>query len=100
MAGLHESSVQMLPSSQFGEAPPRQTPPEQVSRVVHAFPSSQGLLLFTCKQPVAGAQESSVQPLRSSQSNGAPPTQAPSVQTSWVVQAFPSSQECVLLVNT
>jgi hypothetical protein len=33
--GLHESSVQTLPSSQFGGAPPMHAPPEQTSPVVH-----------------------------------------------------------------
>jgi hypothetical protein len=44
--GLHASSVQTLPSSQFGAAPPTQTPPAQVSPVVQALPSLHGAVLF------------------------------------------------------
>ena len=40
VAGLHESSVQPLPSSQFGADPPRHEPLAHVSLVVQAFPSS------------------------------------------------------------
>jgi hypothetical protein len=92
--------VQTLPSSQFGGAPPRQEPPEHVSAVVQAFPSSQALVLFTFLQPIAGLQESSVQPLLSSQSGGGPPTHTPPEQTSPVVHAFPSLQRLMLLANT
>ena len=42
-----KSSVQTFPSSQSGGGPPTHTPPEQKSGVVHALPSSHGLLLFT-----------------------------------------------------
>jgi hypothetical protein len=41
--GLHESSVQALPSSQLGAAPPTHVPLSQASLVVHAFPSVQVL---------------------------------------------------------
>jgi len=68
--------------------------------VLQALPSSHELLLFTCSQPPAGLQESSVHPLPSLQSGGAPPTQAPPAQVSLVVQALPSSQWSVLFVNT
>jgi hypothetical protein len=44
--GTHESAVQAFPSSQFVAPPPVQLPPLQTSPVVHALPSSQGLLLF------------------------------------------------------
>jgi hypothetical protein len=98
--GLQASVVQTLPSSQFGGAPPRQEPPEHVSAVVQAFPSSQALVLFTFLHPVAGLQESSVQPLPSWQLGGGPPTHTPPEQTSPVVHAFPSLQGLVLLVNT
>src|SRR5262249_21023240 len=40
-----ESSVQGLLSLQLGAAPPTQAPPEQVSLVVQALPSSHGLEL-------------------------------------------------------
>jgi hypothetical protein len=39
LAGSHESTVQALPSLQFGAGPPTQTPPEQTSFVVQALPS-------------------------------------------------------------
>jgi hypothetical protein len=42
---LQPSTVQMLPSSQFGGAPPLQVPLPHVSPVVQAFPSSHGLAL-------------------------------------------------------
>jgi len=100
LAGLHESSVQALPSPHTGGPPPRQTPPVQVSLVVQASPSSQGLVLFTCVQPSAWSQASSVHPLPSLQSGGGPPTQAPSAHVSLVVQALPSSQAAVLFSNT
>jgi len=98
VAGLHESSVHGLPSSQLGPAPPTQTPPEQASPVVQALPSSQEAVLFTCVQPVAGLQASSVQTLASSQFGAVPPTQVPPEQASPVVQALPSLQDAVLLV--
>lgn len=46
VAGSQASSVQMLPSSQFGAGPGTQFPPEHVSFVVQALPSLHGLLLF------------------------------------------------------
>src|SRR6266852_5356807 len=100
MAGLHESSVQTLPSSQLGAGPPMQVPPLQVSLVVQALPSLQGLVLLVCTQPVAGSQLSSVQTLPSSQLGAGPPTQVPPLHASLVVQAFPSLQGLVLLVCT
>jgi hypothetical protein len=47
LAGLQLSSVHTLPSSQWGAAPPTQAPPAQVSLVVQALPSLQGLELLT-----------------------------------------------------
>jgi hypothetical protein len=91
-----ESSVQTLPSSQFGGAPPTQTPAAQVSFVVQALLSSQGAMLFVFTHPVPASQESSVQILPSSQLGGAPPTQTPSEQISAVVHASLSSQGTVL----
>src|SRR5438128_5160236 len=67
---LQESSVHELLSSQFGEAPPTHEPFEQVSSVVHALPSLQAALLFVCRQPIDGLQESSVHGLAASQSVG------------------------------
>src|SRR5262249_60610252 len=45
VAGLQESLVHGLPSSQLGAAPPTQMPPLQVSLVVQALPSLQALPL-------------------------------------------------------
>jgi hypothetical protein len=98
--GLQESFVQPLPSLQLGGGPPRQDPPEHVSPVVHGFPSSHGLALLVCVQPVAELHPSLVQALPSLQSGGGPPRQAPPTQTSPVVHAFPSLHDDVLLVNT
>ena len=98
--GLQESSVQTSPSSQSGGAPPRHAPPEQVSPVVQASPSSQDAALSACTQPVAGSQESSVQTLPSSQSGGGPPRQMPPEHVSPAVQGSPSSQGAALLVFT
>ena len=100
LAKSQASVVQTLPSSQFGGAPPTQDPLEHVSAVVQAFPSMHGLVLFTFLQPVAGLQESSVQPLPSSQLGAGPPTHTPPEHTSPVVHAFPSLHELALLVNT
>jgi hypothetical protein len=51
VVGLHASVVQTLPSSQLSCGPPVQVPPEQVSPVVHALPSSQALLLLVNLHP-------------------------------------------------
>jgi hypothetical protein len=98
VVGLQLSSVQGLPSSQLGGAPPLQVPLSQVSLVVQTFPSSHGFALFVKTQPVAGLQLSSVQLLRSSQIVGAPLRQLPPLQVSRVVQGLPSSHEAWLLV--
>ena len=100
LAGLQASVVQTLLSLQSGGGPPAQLPPAQWSPVVHALPSSQGSLLFTCVQPVAGLQESVVHTLLSLQLGGGPPWQLPPAQVSLVVQALPSSQGAALLVFT
>ena len=94
------SSVQTLASSQSSGGPPVHAPPEQVSPVVHALPSLHGLVLLVCTQPVDGSQESSVQPLLSSQFGGGPPMQMPFEHVSFVVHALPSSHDAVLLVCT
>lgn len=75
-------------------------PPEQVSLTVQALPSLHGAVLLTWMQPVAGLHESSVQTLLSSQFGGGPLTQLPAEQVSFIVQALPSSQGLLLLVNT
>jgi hypothetical protein len=100
LAPLHESSVQPLPSSQFGGGPPWHVPPEQVSPVVHALPSLQLAVLGMCTQPLAGLHESSVQPLPSSQFGAGPPWHVPPEQVSPVVQGLPSLQLAVLGVCT
>jgi hypothetical protein len=64
-AGSQASSVQALPSSQLGAAPPTQFPPEHVSFVVQALPSLHGAVLFGCVQPPP-EHTSLVQPLPSS----------------------------------
>src|SRR5207247_784974 len=58
-------------------------------------PRAQVLGVWT--QPDAELQESVVQTLLSSQLGGRPPTHAPPLQASFVVQALPSSHELVLL---
>src|SRR5436190_474296 len=98
VAGLQESSVQTLPSFQFGATPPTHLPPAHVSFVVHASPSWYADLLFVWTQPVAGLHESSVHPLPSSQFGATPPTHDPPEQVSLVVQALPSLHDDVLLV--
>src|SRR5262247_2000896 len=66
-AGLHASFVQTSLSLQSSAGPPTQLPPEHASPVVHALPSLHGSLLFTCVQPLAGLQLSSVHGLLSLQ---------------------------------
>src|SRR5262245_66692831 len=44
MMGSQDSSVQGLPSLQFGAGPPLHVPPPQVSFVVQALPSSHGFV--------------------------------------------------------
>src|SRR5437870_2994002 len=106
--------------------PPTHVPPEHVSLVVHALPSSHGTVLGACTQPVAGSHESVVQALRSShgavfgvwtqplfesqeslvqglpssQSSAGPPTHAPIAQVSAVVQTLPSWHGFVLKPTT
>jgi len=78
---------------------PAQTPPEQTSPYVHAFPSLHEFELFVWTQPVAGLHESFVQGLLSLQSSVPVPVwQTPFKQVSPVVQAFPSLHEAVLFV--
>ena len=72
--------VHALLSSQSGGGPPTQEPPEHLSAVVQALPSSQDTVLFECVQPVAGLQASVVQTLLSLQSGGGPPAQLPPEQ--------------------
>src|SRR2546428_410187 len=100
LTALQASSVQTLLSSQLSGVPGLQVPPPHTSWPLQAVLSSQEAVLFVWKQPVCALQASSVQTLPSLQSSGAPPTQAPALQVSPVVQALPSSQEAVLFVKT
>ena len=98
LAGLHESAVHGLPSSQFAGVPPRHAPLWQVSAVVQGLPSShappeEGVLL---QEPVAGLQLSEVHGLPSLQFFGVP-LHAPPEQRSAVVHGLPSSQAFELL---
>jgi hypothetical protein len=89
--GLHASFVQQSPSSQFVGPPGLQTPPPQISPVVHAFPSLHEPVLLVWTHPDDGLQVSVVQTLPSSHPSAGPPLQAPPPHVSFVVQAFPSS---------
>jgi hypothetical protein len=98
LPGLHESSVHGLLSVQSSAVPAWQLPPEQISPVVHAFPSLQGFVLLSWTQPLPGSQESSVHGLLSLQFGvPAPGWQLPPPHASPRVQALPSSQGFVLL---
>ena len=98
--GLHASSVQLDWSSQESGTPGAQAPPEHLSPVVQAFPSSHGTVLLLKTQPDAGSHASSVQTFPSSHASADPGAQAPPEHLSPVVQAFPSSHGTVLLVKT
>src|SRR5262249_36817067 len=100
LAALQESVVHTLLSLQSGGGPPAQLPPAQWSPVVHALPSSQGSLLFTCVQPLAGLHASSGQPLPSLPLRGAPSTQVPLELWSLVVPALPSLQGSVFTLRS
>jgi len=96
VAVSHESVVHTLPSLQLGAAPGMHEPPPQVSSTVQALPSLHGRVLGAFTQPLAGLQESVVQPLVSSQLGAGPGTQVPAPsQVSVVVQALPSLHERV-----
>jgi len=99
-AGSHESSVQTLPSSQFGGSPPVHTPATHMSPVVQALPSSHGTAMLTWRQPPRLSHESAVQTLPSSQLGAVPPTHDPAAQVSLVVHALPSSHGAVFGVLT
>ena len=105
VAGLQESSVQTLPSLQLGGGPPTHEPKAQVSLVVHAFPSLQGLVLLVNTQTPPW-HESVVQTfpslhwllwLHSMQPGMGVPTHVPLEQTSPLVHGCPSLHELVLL---
>ncbi len=89
----------MSPSLQVrAPEPTTQDPPLQVSVVVQASPSSQESVFGVKAQPVAGRQESSVQPLPSLQVRVPEPTQPPPKHESVVVQRLLSLQGFVLFV--
>jgi len=96
VAALHESSVQVLLSSQLSGVPALHVPPPQTSLPLHALPSPQGAVLFVkTHPPLAGLHESSVHPLLSLHTVGDPPTQLPAAHISPDVHAFPSSHMAV-----
>jgi hypothetical protein len=64
------------------------------------LPSLHGPVVFVCTQPVTVWHESAVHWLPSLQFGAGPPTHAPPVQVSFVVQALPSLQLDVLFANT
>ena len=99
MAGLHESLVQTLPSSQLS-AVPTQTPLAHTSPVVQAVPSLHVVPFATLAWPhVPAVQLSVVHEFPSSQLI-AVPAHVPFVQTSVVVQASPSEQVVPLVTLT
>jgi hypothetical protein len=89
---LHESFVHGLESSQFGAAPPTQTPPAQVSFVVHAFPSLHAIVLLACWQPRLALHESVVQTIESSQLSAVPGWHTVATQVSRPLQTLLSLQ--------
>ncbi len=86
------SVVQGFVSSQPSATPGLQTPPPQVSPVVHALPSSQADALLVWAQPVLALQESLVHGFESSQFRAPVPAQTLAWQVSPVVHGLPSSQ--------
>src|SRR5262249_51341555 len=94
--GSQKSSVQGLPSSQFGAAPPVHAPALQTSPVVQALPSLQvvPLALVGLEQvPVVGSQVPALWLWsRALQRRGLAPPQVPGWQASLCVQALPSVQ--------
>jgi hypothetical protein len=71
----------------------------QASPAVHAFPSSQAIVLLLNTHPVAGSQLSLVHRLPSSQTRGSP-EHAPPEHVSPVVHASRSLHALALFVNT
>src|SRR5207253_11364881 len=80
---------------QPGMGVPTHAPPAHASAEVQGLPSLQGALFGVWTQPTAGSHESSVQRLPSLQPSAGPPTHAPAVHTSAVVQALPSLQRAM-----
>src|SRR5512143_4161577 len=100
-AGSHTpASWHWSDAVQITGAPLLHVPPPQVSPTVHALPSSQGAVLLRKTQPDAGLQVSSVQPLPSLHTRGAPGLQLAPPQVSPTVHASPSSHADVLAALT
>jgi len=93
---LQLSAVQAMPSSQATGVPGWQIPPPQTSIPLQYWPSLQDRALGACTQPLPELQESVVQMFASSQFGAGPPTHAPLLQASFVVQALPSLHASVL----
>jgi hypothetical protein len=98
VAGLHESVVQGLPSSQLGAVPAVQTPAWQVSAPSQASPSLHEVPLSTgvCVQPNTVSQPSVVQGLLSLQLSGVPVVHTPLWQVSPPLQTFVSLHDVPL----
>jgi hypothetical protein len=99
-SGEHESLVHGSSSLQDRTPEPMHARSTQMSRSVQALPSSQGAVVGMFVQPSPGTQPSMVHWLPSSQLGPPEPAQVPDAQVSFVVQALPSSQDCVLFVWT
>src|SRR5262245_55933042 len=83
----------VLHTTPLATARPTHAPFAHVSPVVQAFPSLQAIVLFVCRQPSTGSQESLVHTLPSPQLIGVPTHVAvPPLHASPVVQTLPSSQ--------
>ena len=96
---LHESLVHGLLSLQLSPPVLLQRPPAQVSPVVQALPSLQGVEFAVYLHPVAARHTSSVHALLSLQLI-AEPMHEPPLHLSAEVQALPSSQLATLLAKT
>jgi hypothetical protein len=92
-AAAQPSSVQGLPSSQSGAAPPTHTPPWHWSPEVQALPSLHDAAFGACTQPADTSQPSSVHGFASSHVGAGPPTHTPVLHESLVVQASPSEHD-------
>src|SRR5437870_5391541 len=93
MVASQASDVQVFVSSHGFETPGLQTPPPQVSPVVHGLPSSHGAVLLVNTHPVAGpTQLSVVQGLLSSQTTAVCVHEPSAGTQASVVQTSPSLQ--------
>jgi hypothetical protein len=95
--GLHESLVQLSPSSHTLAVPAWQLPPPHLSLLVQLLPSSHAAVLATAVQlPLAASQPSVVQGLLSLHTLAVPALHALAAQTSPWVQALPSLHGALL----